>query len=143
MASLSFDHVAEARAALRTIVSIRAHGAAALSSVQIMSDLLPRLLPDAPRERSVLVVAAEVGLADIILRHVSEGTEASAAIKLSAESLAGLTPLPLGACYWVAAEIALALGLITADQADVIGSRCDAAAPSLPAGSSDPEPAGE
>jgi hypothetical protein len=130
----SFDHVAEARAALRMIVSDSAYGAAALSNVRIMSDLLPRLLGGAPLERSVLVTAASEDLPDTMLKHVSEGMDVNTAIRLAAHSLAAISQVPLGACYWVAAELALALSLITAEQADEIGSGGGSAAPSEASG---------
>ncbi len=119
---LSFEHVAEVRAALRMIVSDSAYGAAALSNVRIMADLLPRLLVGAPLERSVLVTAASVGLPSTMLKGVSEGMDVGTAIRLGASSLAAISHVPLGGCYWVAAELALALGMITAEQADGIGS---------------------
>jgi hypothetical protein len=126
----SFEHVAEARAALRMIVSDSAYGAAALSNVRIMSDLLPRLLGGASLERSVLVTAASESLPSTMLERVSEGMDVGTAIRLAAHSLAAISRVPLGACYRVAAELALALGLITAEQADEIGSGGGSAAPS-------------
>src|SRR6266567_3806441 len=59
MADMSWEHAAEARAALTAIVTDPEHGVAALSSAQTMSNLLKDLLPDAPREKSMLVAAAE------------------------------------------------------------------------------------
>jgi hypothetical protein len=145
MADESFDHAAKVRVVLRLIVSFPAYGVAALSDAGSLSAALSWLLADSPRERSALVTAAEAGVADMIRRRVSAGLDASAAVKLSAESLAVLSPLPLplDTWYWVAAEMALALGLITAEQADAIGSRRDAAKPDG-ARSSDPSagPAG-
>ena len=75
MTNWSFDHVAETRAALRTIVDDPAYGAAALSNVRIMSEVLPSLLSGARLERSVLVTAAEESLASTMLKYVSEGTD--------------------------------------------------------------------
>jgi hypothetical protein len=63
VAGTSWEHQREVRDALQTIVSDPQLGVAALSSAQTMSNLLKDLLPDAPRETSVLVAAAEAGLA--------------------------------------------------------------------------------
>ncbi len=123
MTKTSFEHVTDVREALRRVVSDTAYGPDALSSPRTMSDLLQRLLPDAPRERSTLLAAVAAGLADTIRRYVAGGMDASTAVARSAASLAASqASMPIDACYWVAAEIALALGLITAEKADAIGS---------------------
>jgi hypothetical protein len=128
MASWSFDHVTDTRAALRTIVSDPAYGATALSNARIMSEVLPRLLRGARLERSVLVTAARESLASTMVKHVSEGMDPGTAVRLGASFLNAISPVPLEACYWAAAELALALGLITVEQADELGS-CAAAPP--------------
>jgi hypothetical protein len=87
-----------------------------------MADLLKHLLPDAPRERSTLLAAIEAGLADTICGHVAGGMDARTAVVTSAASLAAQASMPIDACCWAVAELALALGLITADQANAIGS---------------------
>lgn len=135
MTNTSFEHVTDVRVALRRVVSDPAYGADALSSPRTMSDLLQRLLPDAPRERSTLLAAVAAGLADTIRRYVSGGMDASTAIARSAASLAAShASMPIDACYWAAAEIALALGLITAEKADAIGSGREAVARPGPSG---------
>jgi hypothetical protein len=122
MTNWSFDHVAETRAALRAIVEHPAYGATALSNVRIMSEVLPGLLRGARLERSVLVTAASENLASSMLNHVSGGMDPGLAVRLSAHFLATISPVPLTACYRVAAELALALGLISPDEADVLAS---------------------
>ena len=122
MTDWSFEHVAETRAALRRIVSDPAYGATALSNVRIMSELLPQLLRGARLERSVLVTAARESLASTMLKHVSDGMDPGTAVRLAASFLNTISPVPLEACCWVAAELALALGLITVEQADELGS---------------------
>src|SRR5260221_11219435 len=67
LTDMSWEHAAEARAALSAIVADPDHGVAALSSAQTMSNLLKDLLPDAPREKTILVASAEPGLADTLL----------------------------------------------------------------------------
>ncbi|HEX5188340.1 MAG TPA: hypothetical protein VFW16_02280 [Streptosporangiaceae bacterium] len=138
MADWSFEHVTETRAALRTIVCDPAYGAAALSNVRIMSDVLPRLLRGAQLERSVLVTAAGESLASTMLKHVSEGMDPGTAVRLAASFLNAISPVPLEACYWVAAELALALGLITVEQADELGS-CAAGPPGSPGSPASPD----
>ena len=133
MADWSFEHVTETRAALRTIVSDPAYGPAALSNERIMSEVLPRLLRGARLERSVLVTAASESIASTMVKHVSEGMEPGTAVRLAASFLNAISPVPPGACSWVAAELALALGLITAEQADELGT----CAVGQPAGSPD------
>src|SRR5262249_45250066 len=47
------------------------HGPAALSNAQTMTNLLKDMLPDAPRESSVLVAASEVGVAGLLQSNIS------------------------------------------------------------------------
>jgi hypothetical protein len=122
MTSWSFHHVDETRAALRAIVQDPAYGATALSNVRIMSEVLPSLLRGARLERSVLVTAAKENLASTMLEHVSAGMDPGLAVRLSAHFLATISPIPIDACYRAAAELALALGLISADEADALAS---------------------
>src|SRR6266849_3709833 len=111
MTDMSWEHAAEARQALNAIVSDPQHGVAALSSAQTMSNLLKDLLPDAPREKSILVAAAEAGLADTLRQHVGQGMDPDTAIRLTASSFSASTPFTPEACTWVAGEIATALGM--------------------------------
>src|SRR5258708_4261327 len=105
---MSWEHAAEARAALSAIVADPDHGVAALSSAQTMSTLLKDLLPDAPREKSILVAAAEAGLADTLRQHVGQGMDPNTAIKLTASSFSSTTPFTPEACAWVTSEITTA-----------------------------------
>src|ERR1022692_5034223 len=113
MADLPWEHAAEARAALNAIVTDPEHGVAALSSPRTMSNLLKDLLPDAPREKNLLVAAAEAGLADKLRGHVAQGMDSSTAIRLTASTFSDSTPLTPDACNWVAGEIAVAIGIST------------------------------
>jgi hypothetical protein len=122
MADLAWEHAAEARAALNAIVTDPEHGVGALSSPRTMSNLLKDLLPDAPREKSLLIAAAEAGLADTLREHVSQGMDTSTAIRLTASSFSASTPLSPDACNWVTSEIALALGISSPTQAGTPGS---------------------
>src|SRR5690349_18374194 len=111
MADMPWEHAAEARAALQAIVTDPDHGVVALSSPRTMSNLLKDLLPDAPREKNLLIAAAEAGLADTLREHVSQGMDTPTAIRLAASSFSASTPLTTDACDWVTGEIALAMGI--------------------------------
>jgi Domain of unknown function (DUF4190) len=118
MAEMAWEHAAEARAALNAIVTDPDHGVDALSSPRTMSNLLKDLLPDAPREKNLLVAAAEAGLADSLREHVAQGMDSGTAIRLTASSFSARTPLTPDACNWVTGEIALALGISKTNDAD-------------------------
>jgi hypothetical protein len=109
--SMSWEHQREVRDALRTIVSDPQLGVPALSSAATMSNLLKDLLPDAPRETSVLVAAAEAGLPQILQDHVGQGMDVVTASSLAASAFAARTPFTADACNWAVAELAVALGL--------------------------------
>jgi hypothetical protein len=111
MPDMRWEHAAEARAALNAIVTDPEHGVAALSSPRTMSNLLKDLLPDAPREKNLLIAAAEAGLADTLNEHVAQGMDSSTAIRLTASSFSARTPLTPDACSWVAGELAVAMGI--------------------------------
>jgi hypothetical protein len=113
VASTSWDPQGEAQDALRTIVSDPQYGPAALSSAQTMSNLLKDLLPDAPREASVLVAAAEAGLAENLQTYKSQGMDAATATRLVAGSFENRTALTPEACTWAAEAFATSLGMST------------------------------
>ena len=119
---MSWEHAAEARAALNAIVTDPEHGVAALSSAQTMSNLLKDLLPDAPREKSILVAAAEAGLANTLRQHVDQGMDPNTAIRLTASSFSSTTPFTPDACSWVTGEIATALGMSHSPDAGGLGA---------------------
>ena len=114
MTSPQWDESDEAQQALRAIVSDPAHGAAALSSAPIMANLLKDLLPDAPREVSILVAAAEAGVAGQLRDRVSQGMDVGTASAVVAGSFAASTPFRPEACTWAVSEMARALGLSSA-----------------------------
>ncbi len=111
MASTPWDPQGEARAALRTIVADPQYGAAALSSSQTMTNLLKDLLPDAPREASVLVAASEACLADGLKNYLSQGMDLGTASRLVAGSFETRTALTPDACSWVVGALVGALRL--------------------------------
>ena len=131
MVSPQWDESDEAQNALRAIVSNPVYGVAALSSSQIMSNLLKDLLPDAPREVSILVAAAEAGVASNLRDRVSQGMDVGTASAVVAGSFAASTPFKPEACSWAVSEIAGALGLSRPAAGPAPGS-------SIPPGSSVP-----
>src|SRR5215471_963521 len=106
-----WENAEQARAALTSIVSDPEYGAAALSSPRTMSNLLKDLLPDAPREKTVLVAAAEAGLAETLRDHVAQGVDSDTAVRLTASTFSSSTSFTPEACSWVASELAVALGI--------------------------------
>ena len=129
--SPQWDQGDEAQNALRAIVSNPVYGVAALSSSQMMANLLKDLLPDAPREVSILVAAAEAGVAGNLRDRVSQGMDVGTASAVVAGSFAASTPFRPEACSWAVSEIAGALGLSRPAAGPVPGS-------SIPPGSSVP-----
>ena len=109
--SPQWDEKDEAQKALRAIVSDPVYGVGALSSAQTMANLLKDLLPDAPREVSILVAAAEAGVASNLRDRVSQGMDVGTASAVVAGSFAASTPFRPDACSWAVSEIARALGL--------------------------------
>lgn len=111
MAGIPSEHVRDVREALRIVISDPGLGAATLSNAPAMSNLLKDLLPDAPREKNLLVAAAEASIASMMLDHVGQGINAESAIRLAAASFAANTHFTDAACIWVATELAVALDL--------------------------------
>ncbi len=131
MFSPQWDESDEAQKALRAIVSDPVYGVAALSSPQIMANLLKDRLPDAPAEVSILVAAAEAGVASNLRDRVSQGMDVSTASAVVAGSFAASTPFKPEACSWAVSEIAGVLGLSRPGGGRAPGS-------SIPPGSSVP-----
>jgi hypothetical protein len=123
----------EIRAAIRSIVNDPQYGKAVLSSSQQMSSLLKDLVPDAPRETSILVAAAEADVAGSLSDHVSQGLALPAASALTARSFENISSLTPEACTWAVGEMAVALGLASSAPDTVIQRR--------PAGIGQPPPA--
>jgi hypothetical protein len=130
--SPQWDESDEAQNALRAIISNPVYGVAALSSSQMMANLLKDLLPDAPREVSILVAAAEAGVASNLRDRVSQGMDVGTASAVVAGSFAASTPFKPEACSWAVSEIAGALGLSRPAAGPAPGS-------SIPPGSSVPD----
>jgi hypothetical protein len=115
--STPWDAQGEAQAALRAIVADPRYGPAALSNAQTMTNLLKDMLPDAPRELSVLVAASEVGVAGMLQSNVSQGMDLATASRLAAGSFENRTALTPDACAWAVGVLASALRLDAVRQA--------------------------
>jgi hypothetical protein len=111
MAGIPSEHARDVREALRSVAADPDLGPATLSDAAAMSNLLKDLLPDAPREKNLLVAAAEAGLPAMMLEHVGQGIDARSAIRLAAASFGANTHFTSEACDWVATELAVALDL--------------------------------
>jgi hypothetical protein len=112
VAARPWEHADQARAALQAIVADPSLGPKALSSDYRAANALEDLLPDAPRERAVLVMALQAGLASALNDYVVQGIDAATAVNLTAASFEESSPLDPGACHWVVSELAIALGLM-------------------------------
>jgi hypothetical protein len=100
----------QARKALQSIVAD--YGPAALSDVQFMNNVLRDLLPDKPREASVLVAAAESDVAGILQERTAQHINPGAAVTQAAATLGERTALTQDACMWAARQMAQALNLL-------------------------------
>jgi hypothetical protein len=104
-----FDAQGEAHEALSTAVS--SYGARVLNDPRILGNLVTDLLPDSPRERSLLVTAAEAGVASELAQHVDQQhLDVDTAVELVARGLTDRRSIDIAASTWVTAEYARALG---------------------------------
>ena len=111
MTSVPWDAQGEAHAALRAIVADPRYGPPALSNAQTMTNLLKDMLPDAPRESSVLVAASEAGVAGLLQGNMSRGMDVATASRLAAGTFENQTALTPDACNWAAGVLASVLRL--------------------------------
>jgi hypothetical protein len=109
MASAPWDPRGEALNALRTIAADPQYGAEALSSAQMMTNLLKDMLPDAPREANVLITAAGAGVPTALQGYLAQGMDVGTATQMAAGILADRTALTADACAWATSSLAAAL----------------------------------
>ena len=103
------DTQGEAREALSSMVTD--YSKRVLSDPRMLRSLVTDLLPDLPRERNLLVTAAESDVAGDLTRHVEEHhLDPDTAVQLVARSLTDRTALDPAAGVWVTCEYAQALG---------------------------------
>ncbi len=99
----------EAHEALGTAVA--SYGQRVLADPHILGNLVTDLLPDLPRERSLLVAGAEAGIAAEMTQHVQEQhIDPDTAVQLAAQALSERRAIDPAASMWVASEYAQALG---------------------------------
>ncbi len=107
--SQQLDAQGEAREALSTAVA--SYGQRVLGDPHTLGNLVADLLPDLPRERSLLVTAAEAGIAAEMRQHVEgQHIDPDTAVQLVASALSDRRALDPAAGLWVASEYAQALG---------------------------------
>jgi hypothetical protein len=109
--SVPWDAQGEAYAALRAIVADPRYGPPALSNAQTMTNLLKDMLPDTPRESSVLVAASEAGVAGLLQGNMSRGMDVATASRLAAGTFENQTALTPDACNWATGVLAAVLRL--------------------------------
>jgi len=98
-----------ARQALGSAVA--SYGISILSDPRALREALTRLLPNSPRERSLLSAAAGADVASRLRRHIQEGYEdPNRAVQAVARELAERTAIEMAACLWVTAEFDRVLG---------------------------------
>jgi len=116
MSGEPYDVQGEVRDALSTAVN--SYGKRVLNDPRVLGNLVTDLLPDLPRERSLLVTAAEAGVASELTQNVEgQHMDADTAVALAARSLSENRSLDPAASSWVAAEYAKALGYQVRSQA--------------------------
>ena len=107
--SQQLDAQREAHEALGTAVA--SYGQRVLSDPHTLGNLVADLLPDLPRERSLLVTGAEAGVAAEMRQHVEDQRiDPDTAVQLVARSLSDRRAIDTTAGLWVVTEYAQALG---------------------------------
>jgi len=103
------DERSEAHDALSSAVAN--YGPRVLQNPQMLGNVVTDLLPDSPRERNLLIAAAEAGVAAELNQHVQEQRiDAGTAVQLVAHGLAERKSIDGAASMWVTTEYARALG---------------------------------
>jgi hypothetical protein len=103
------DSQGEARDALSSVVND--YSKRVLSDPRMLGNLVTDLLPDQPRERSLLVTAAEADVAGDLTRHVEEHhLDPDTAVQMVSRALSDRRALDPAASAWVTATYARALG---------------------------------
>ena len=118
--SQQLDTQGEAHDALGTAVS--SYGQRVLNDPHILGNLVTDLLPDLPRERSLLVTGADAGIAAQMTQHVEEQhIDPDTAVQLVARALSERRAIDQAASMWVVTEYAQALGYRVRPYAEAAG----------------------
>src|ERR1700683_2704375 len=110
-----WDPSGKIRAALSSIVS--GFGTRSLSTPSILDNVLRDLLPDSPKQVSLIVAAGGSPLAMAVQEHVAQGMDPDTAVRLPSARRAEQAPSEAAGCRWVTAEFARALGYAVSDEA--------------------------
>jgi hypothetical protein len=139
MTGRTWDADGEASSALRTILAD--YGEVGLSSEQLMTSVLTDLMPETPREASVLVYAAKTDLAGALRQRSDQGLSPQAVVAQVAALLEDRTGLAADACTWAARAIGAAIGVVPesgAGTAPAAAGAVPAAGGAVPAGAQPP-----
>src|SRR5580700_4993356 len=137
MTGRTWDADGEASSALRTILAD--YGEVGLSSEQLMTSVLTDLMPETPREASVLVYAAKTDLAGALRQRSDQGLSPQAVVAQVAALLEDRTGLAADACTWAARAIGAAIGVVPESGAVPAGAQPPTVVPDAdggPAGAS-------
>jgi len=115
VSSAPYDGDGQAREALSTAVNN--FGVRILSNPQMLGNVFRDLLPDSPREVSLLVAAAEANVASLLQDRIGKHMDPDTAARLTASDLVKLRALDSVACLWATGEFARALGYPISDAA--------------------------
>jgi len=109
MTEPQLDAQGEARDALSSVVAD--FGPRVLSDPRMLGSRMSDLLPDLPKERQLLITAAEADVAGELARHVQEQhLDPNTAVQLVAGSLTDRKSIDPVSSMWVATQYARALG---------------------------------
>ena len=108
MSTVHLDPGGQAREALASAVAN--FGPQILSNPQMLENVFRDLLPDSPREVSILVTAAQADVATLLQDRVAQHMDPDTAVRLTASVLGERRALDATACQWATAEFARALG---------------------------------
>src|SRR5262245_2656060 len=135
--SQQLDTQGEAHEALGTAVA--SYGPRVLSDPHTLGNFVADLLPDLPRERSLLVTGAEADVAAEMRQHVEDQhIDPDTAVQLVARTLSDRRAIDPAAGLWVAAEYAQALGYQIQPRTPAIPSGPPPASPAGPAANAMP-----
>jgi hypothetical protein len=108
MTDTSYDQSGAARQALLEIY--RDYGTAGLDNDVVVNQLLPDLLPNSPREASVVRAAASVGVAGLLNARFAAHMPVDSAVRDVASLMMQRHALDQFACLWIVTEYSTVLG---------------------------------
>lgn len=108
MTAFSLDNSGEARLAIQEIY--RDYGPAGIDDEALVNRLLPDLLPDSPREASLLRSAAGARVGRLLADRVAAQMPIDAAVRDVTAILVERLAFDRTACLWVVSEFARAMG---------------------------------